>query len=317
MGALLSVMRITFDFITGLPFNLVCIAKVVIMGFITLLLRLPGIDYLVTFQVNWPRFLLGVMQRFLTFIYYTTVGGVLYVADMGASAIAGHKKGSGAYFRSVMRTVRSCENDPRSWYRRGNWHRGSRYGRLMGFGACACPCGGSYRPSWGGLLCSRAPGDAPQRCPIAAITYAYEAGGKGALSRGRPPPLALTGGESASVAFVYRSSCGSLAVPPTAAQVRLAETVCQQAPELPGGADRDLADMCYEAFCSGAEEYGAQRRPFCSRLVPRDSGKEAETRAEVTLLAGIAVALVAAPSLLAVARLATDAFVMQNSPSPA
>ena len=268
MGAVISFFRLVGMFIISIPQNIICIFKLVLIGTVHFFLNwIFPFNYITVFWFNFRLWLFGVASKLFMFLVYAILGGVLYLLDVVVTAITGGKESLGNQFRSAAIVLTSCENDPRAWYRTPHYHRGNRFGRMLGIGLCMAPCASGYAPIVGGLVCGRKIDSVPRRCPHAYVTLAAERlennTGSSGLS-GVPDRPA----EQAELRE-YRLKCDDPQIAP--AQAHLPEAVCWQVEAgNPEFANSDVAGMCYEMLCShGNLDASGQVRPsFCAALVP-------------------------------------------------
>ena len=296
MGAVISFFRLVGIFIVTIPQSIVCIVKLLTIGYVNFLLMLPPFSYITVTVLNMWVWLFNVLLKLGMFLFFAVLGIVLALVDVLAGEALGLKDSIGNQVRVLSVVLTACENDPRSWYRTPHWHTRNRYDRLFGLGVCMAPCASGYSPALGGLTCGRSAASAPKRCPHAYVTLAAERFGRNTgaarLADGGTPE----GKE-------YREKCGELA--PDALHSMLPEAVCWQTEAARPGefASADVSAMCYEMLCSKKATSGAKaaataaaRPSFCASFVsaPRAVGGSAGIAVILTSLVAVMVLAVVA-----------------------
>jgi hypothetical protein len=267
MGAVISFFRLVGTFIISIPQNIVCIFKLILFGGLRKIADISPILWFLVGVVNvWP-YLWGVLTRFVMFLLYLVVGVVLWIIDRIVSDVLQLETSLGTRVRALAVVLSACENDPRSWYTRAQWHRGNRYARLFGLPVCMLPCSSAYAPGAGALLAFRMPGSVPRRCPRAHVTLAHESP-SAITGAGDTWKLALSHARAGDL-LEYRDKCAAVKL--TEAQRALPEAICSQAASSVGTImSRDVSGMCYEMLCArgvDAKAPDAARPSFCSKLV--------------------------------------------------
>ena len=292
MGAVISFFKMVGMFIISIPQNIVCIFKLVIVGSIYFVVVKTPLIYPVAaigaLYIWWWM----VMLKFLTFMLYATVGGLMAVVDVTVGQIAGLKESLGNQVRNAAAVLASCDNDPRAWYRTPQYHHWNKFDRLLGLSLCMSPCSSGFSPSMGALMCGRRPAALPKRCPHAYVTMAYEPYGANNGATGLDK--AQNAAEEAELEK-YRTACDEVQM--TTVQRRLPEAICWQTDAgSPVFAEADVAGMCYEMMCArdNKDSAGQIRPSFCSALVPTGRGADGGGMAILDKLPAIAGVMLAA-----------------------
>lgn len=267
MGAVISFFKLVGTFLFSIPQNIICIFKLMIIGFFHFLLMLYPVSIVSVFMMNFHWWFANVSVKLFMFLLYGVLGGLLWIVDSAVGAITGLETSIGSQVRNAALVLSSCDNDPRAWFTTAHYHARNRYGRMFGIGLCMAPCASGYSPVAGGLMCGRKIDAVPRRCPHAYVTLAAEniernSGASGLLSVSDRPL------ERAELRE-YRLKCDEHKLP--ANMARFPEAVCWQAEA--GSvefANSDVAGMCYEMMCShdNKDSEGRVRPSFCSALVP-------------------------------------------------
>eukprot|EP00873_Tetraselmis_striata_P020533 jgi/Tetstr1/440797/TSEL_029104.t1 len=81
LGAVISFFRMVGIFIISIPQNIICIFKFAIIGTLKLIVLLPPTLWLLTLYIQMIVYS-GIMRRaFMKFMFYTVLGGILFVLD--------------------------------------------------------------------------------------------------------------------------------------------------------------------------------------------------------------------------------------------